>query len=166
MRSFNSILLLMVIVFVGLLMSATYEPVSADQANTATKKVKPKDTSQMTPLPRAKMKAKKVSNPIEVTLPRRGDVRPRGGYNPTRIHWKYNGGNQEPKNNFRVKILKNSDRSWSVDLGRNNNRYVESLAYERVWPIPEEFPVGTDYFARIIHIPSGATSHSKLFTIE
>jgi hypothetical protein len=166
MQSFKFFVALTSFVFIALLVTIMYKPALADQAkqtDTKIKKVEPKETIRINPNSKSKMKVRKPSNPIKVTYPHRGDTFRRG--RSTRVIWEYEDRNQEPRTNFRVKILKNSDRSWSVDLGTNHNNWIESLAYQRYWAIPEGFTAGDDYFFRIIHVPSGATSHSKLFTI-
>ena len=108
----------------------------------------------------------RVANPIDVTGPRRGQVFGRDAMGFA-VYWKYKGSaTHADKRDFKVMILKVSERGWSQDLGRNNNNYVEALAYSRTRLIPASWHPGTDYYARVIHIPTNATSHSKQFTIR
>lgn len=153
------------VVAVGMLCPTGYGPALAKKADSsAVQQIQPQRHLRVKGTVRAP--ARTIANPIKVTNPRPGTV-VRGGFRTVRIIWTYQGNaTHANKNEFRVKVMKHSDRSWSVDLGTNHNFYIESGAYGRNWRVPDAFTAGRDYFVRVIHVPTGATSHSVYFSIQ
>jgi len=159
----------MAIAAAGLLMLTANGPAWAKKADTGAAIQQQGDRSTIQPTGTVRATARKITNPIKRVY------NPPAGYTVSisstsryiRCSWEYAIGPPfPPPNDFHVWMLKNSDRSWSYDLGRNQNHQDGRPGlYLRDWNIPEGTAVGTDYFFRIQYIPTGATSHSALFSV-
>lgn len=151
---------------VGVLVGLEPGPLQAKPADTggAIQRVDPSQTIR--PPGTARKTFKRPANPFQVLAPPHGKI-VRAGRGSIAVIWKYQGAaSPADKRDFWVKVMKHSSRSWSVDLGRNHNVILQDVgAYSRAWAVPNDFTAGGDYFFRIIHIPTGATTHSVLFTI-
>lgn len=89
---------------------------------------------------------------------------------PPGCEWQYNGSDAAARTDFRVWVIKNSNRSRPWEIPNSNiTQTLNSRRFRAHWSQSQEAwgrtELGNDYFWRVKHIPTGYTTNSRVFSV-